>query len=1086
MISFAQKAITVSGNIKDPNGEAVVGASVVVVNTTKGAITDINGDFSFQANEGDPLVIKMLGMKTLNVSAASSPMNLVMEEDLEVLKEVIITGFQEVDRKLFTGAAEHLNMDDIKMDGIVDASRMLEGRVAGVTVDNVSGTFGSAPKIRIRGNSSINGNNQPLYVVDGVILEDMSSIDTDDFISGNANTLTSSSIANINPADIESYQILKDASATAIYGARAANGVIVITTKQGRNGGLKVNYSGNFSMKLRPTYDQFNLLNSAEEMSVYRELYNKGIVDITTSVQAETYGSLGKMFTLISQKEIPWGIGGGLNEQFLNQYENANTDWFDVLFHDIGLQQQHSMSFTSGNEKSNSYYSIGYMHDAGQTIADNVQRLTASAKNSYFVSDQFKFGLKLSGSYRDQLAPGTRNREFDPIAGRYSRDFDVNPLSFALNTSRSMRPIDENGDREYFRRNFAAFNILDELEYNFIDIEVVDVSTQTDFDYKPIKDLSLKGVLQVRYASTKRDHTVHERSNQAEAYRANDTQFIQDANNFLFNDPEKPGLNPLVVLPQGGFNYLTQNDLLSFFGRFSGEYSKQFGLNHTINLLGGQEIRFSNRTEANTTSMGVIYESGKLVVTDPNIVRFFNLQNVDINTFNENKDRFIGFFLNGAYSFKEKYIGNFTVRYDGSNQLGESQNARFLPTWNASAAWNVHSEGFMSGIDMIDELKLRATYGISGNLPPEASALLNLQGDVTVRPTDVEPYLYIEDLANEDLTWEKLRELNVGMDLGLMNSRIYSSLDLYHRQSFDLIGLLLTSGVGGQSLKFGNFADMESLGFEFTLKTVNISSGNFEWSTNFNIGYTRDEITKLDFGPRLADAMAQNGAAVLGGPRRGLYSARFAGLSFVGTPTYYDENNEIVSDFDLQSRENLTEILKYEGPTEPRGAGGFTNTFRYKGFSLSVLLTYKFDYVVRLNEAFAQGYSDFESLPGELKNRWVVPGDEELTDVPVILSGNRIDQNIDDEAYSIYNQSDLRVADGSHIRLKNIRLNYQLPLKILERMGLTSAGFSVEGQNLALLYSDSKLQGQDPEFFSTGGVSLPLPKMVTVSLNVGF
>lgn len=1084
--SYAQNSITVSGQITDKNGEAVIGASVVVKNTTKGAITDIEGNFSFEASQGDELVVTMLGMEQATVVATASPMKIVMKEDSEVLEEVVVNGFQEVDRRLFTGVADHLNMDDIKVDGMVDPSRMLEGRVAGVTVDNVSGTFGSAPKIRIRGNTSINGNNQPLYVVDGVILEDVGAVNTDDFISGNASTLTSSSIANLNPNDIESYQILKDASATAIYGARAANGVIVITTKRGKSGALRVNYTANFSAKLRPAYNQFDLLNSAEEMSIYRELHHKGNLDITTSVRAQSYGAIGKMFTKISDKEINWGPDGTLNEEFLNQYENANTDWFGLLFNDFGLQQQHSLSFNSGTEKMTSYYSISYMDDEGQTIADDVQRLTATARNTYFLSDKFTFGLKLTGSYRDQKAPGTRNREFDPITGTFSRDFDINPLSYALNTSRSIRPFDEHGEREYFRRNYAPFNIYDELEYNFIDIEVLDVSAQTDFEIKPIKDLSIKGVLQYRFANTTRDHSVHERSNQAEAYRANETQFIQDANNLLFRDPDNPGLNPTVVLPQGGFNYLDQNGLKSLFARFSAEWSKEFGANHTVNLLGGQEIRFSDRQEQSTTSMGVIYESGKLVVTDPSIIRFFNLQNIDINTFDATRDRFIGFFLNGGYAYKERYVGNFTVRYDGSNQLGESKNARFLPTWNVSGAWNAHNEGFMSGLSIIEELKLRGTYGISGNLPPDASALLNLQGEVTIRPTDVEPYLYIEDLANSNLTWEKLRELNVGMDLGLFDNRIYTSVDFYQRLSFDLIGQVLTSGVGGQELKFGNFADMESLGFEFTLSTLNISQGDFKWRSNFNVGYTVDKIVKLDFGPRLTDAVGQNGAAVIGRPRRGLFSVRYAGLSTIGTPTFFVEGDVIDDEIDLQSREGLDDILKFEGPTEPRGGAGFTNTFTYKGFSLSALLTAKFDYKIRLNPAFRANYTDFESLPGDLKYRWVVPGDEELTDVPTILNNNRRDLNADFLSYSLYNLSDLRVVNGDYIRLKNVRLSYSLPSIITDRLRLSSASISVEGQNLMLLYSDSRLNGQDPEFFSSGGVALPQPRLITYSINLGF
>ncbi|MGB4974157.1 MAG: TonB-dependent receptor plug domain-containing protein, partial [Cyclobacteriaceae bacterium] len=676
-----------------------------------------------------------------------------------------------------------------------DVGRVLEGRVAGVSVDNVSGTFGTSPKIRIRGNASINGNNQPLFVVDGVILEDLSNVSADDFISGNANTLISSSVANLNPNDIESFQVLKDASATAIYGARAANGVIVITTKRGKSGALRVNYTGNFSGKLRPTYNQFDLLNSAEEMSVYRELFEKGLIDISTSVRASNYGAMGKMFDQIANHQLEWGAGGTLNETFLNKYENANTDWFDVLFRDVGLQQQHSLSFTSGNDKSNSYYSISYLADQGQTIADKVQRFTGTARNTYFLSDAFTFGLKLTASYRDQTVPGTRNREFDPITGRFSRGFDINPFSYALNTARSIRPFDDNGEREFFRRNYAPFNILEELELNFMDITVSDISAQTDFEIKPRNNISIKGVLQARYANTRRDHTVHERSNQAEAYRANSTQFIQDANNLLFRDPNNPGLNPEVVLPQGGFNYLDQNNLLNFFNRMSVNWSKTLNDIHEINVLAGEEIRFTNRLTTSATGLGVIYESGGVVITDPKIIEFFNLQNIDYYSRSEERDRFVGLFFNGGYAYKSRYVANFTARYDGSNQLGESNSVRYLPTWNVSGAWNVDNESFFEntpGLNLFSALKLRTTYGISGNLPPNASALLNLQADATIRPTDVEPVLSIVDLTNTELTWEKLKEFNVGLDFALKKTNISGSLNYYIRNAFDLIGVVQT------------------------------------------------------------------------------------------------------------------------------------------------------------------------------------------------------------------------------------------------------------------------------------------------------
>lgn len=1084
--AFSQDNSLFSGKVSDESGETLPGVTIQILSTSQGTITDFDGNFSLKANLGDKISFTMIGMEVQTITVKDfKPLNIQLKESATELTEVVVTGFQEVDRKLFTGASESLKMDDINLAGATDISRMLEGRSAGVTVDNVSGTFGAAPKIRIRGNASINGSNQPLIVVDGVILEDLSNVDTDDLISGNANTLTTSSVASLNPDDIASFQILKDASATAIYGARAANGVIVITTKRGKSGELKISYSGNYSVKLRPTYNQFDILNSAQEMAIYREMVDKGTLDITTAVQAQNYGAMGKMFTLIANQELSWGKYGQLNEEFLNKYENANTDWFDELFNDFAVQEQHSLSFTAGNEKSNSYYSIGYLNDQGQTIADKVQRITGAARNTYFISDIFTFGLKLTGSYRNQKVPGTRNSDFDPITGRVSRNFDINPYSYALNTARSIRPYDDDGNLEYFRRNYTDFNIIDELSLNFMEINVADISAQTDFEINPSENFKINGVIQGRYAATKQDHTVHENSNQAEAYRANSTQLIEEANNLLYTDPDNPGLTPVVVLPVGGFKFIDQNELLNFFARISANWSKTFGAYHEVNVLAGQEIRYTDRTDESTTGMGVVYESGGVVVTDPNIVEFFNLQGIDYYTLNQEQDRFLGSFLNGGYAYKQKYVANFTVRYDGSNQLGKSKQARYLPTWNVSGAWNVSSEPFFNA-SFVDELKLRATYGISGNLPPNSSALLNLQSDVTIRPTDSEPYLYVEDLTNTNLTWEKLREFNVGLDYALLKNKISGSFNYYVREGFDLIGTVQTSGIGGQALKFGNFADMKIDGFEAFFTTQNIRSKDFNWNTDFNVGYTIDKITKLDYGPLRSDAIGANGAAVLGKPRRGLYSARFAGLDSQGIPTFYDENDEIVRQFDLQDRSNLDVILQYEGPTEARGSGGLTNSLKYKNLSFSFLLSFKFDYKIRLNDAFYSSYTDFDALPGDLINRWAVSGDENITNIPVILDDGAVFEDADiSVAYALYNKSTERVADGGYIRLRSVQLGYTIPTKFTSKIGLESAKLSLQGQNLALLYSDSKLNGQDPEFFSSGGVALPQPRLITVALSLG-
>lgn len=1080
--------VSVSGTVTSATGEPLPGVSIRINDSSQGTVTDIDGNYSLTAAPLDTLLFTYVGFNDQRQPVGQrSVIDVQLQDESTQLGEVVITGFQEVQRKLFTGSAANVKMADAKITGMTDATQMLEGRVAGVTVDNVSGTFGTSPKIRIRGNTSINGDNQPLFVVDGVILEDLNNVSADDIMTGNANTLTASSIAGLNPDDIESFQVLKDASATALYGTRAKSGVIVITTKRGRSGQTRVNYSGDFSIHLRPSYAQFDIMNSVDEMSVYYEMYEKGLIDITTSVRAQNYGAMGKMFNLLNEKQIEWGPNYTPNGEFLNMYETANTDWFDVLFRDYSLQQQHSVSLTSGTEKHNSYYSLSFLNDNGQTIADRVKRFSGTAKNSFQFTKRFSLDLKLTGNYRLQNVPGTQNRDFDPITGRFKRDFDINPLSYALNTARSIRPYDENGDLEYFRRNYAPFNILREIELNYINIDVADIATQADINYDINDNLSLRSTLQGRYATTQREHVIHEHSNQAEAYRADDTQYIQEANQLLFRDPDDPGSLPKVVLPEGGFNNVNEDELQNFYVRNSVDWSKTFETVHSVSVLAGQEIKFTDRMSRRVDGIGVVYENGGIVNTDPLMIDFLNRQGIQTYEMEVDRERFAGFFLNGAYAFDEKYIFNGTVRYDGSNRLGKSKNSRYLPTWNVSGAWNVDRESFFN-IAWVDYLKLRATYGLSANLGPNTSALLNLRSAVTLRPTDVETYLFIQDLENSDLTWEKLNEFNVGLDFGVFRNRVTGTVDFYKRNSFDLIGLLQTSGVGGNAFKWGNYADMASEGFEVALNTVNVSVNDFSWSTNFNIGYTRDRITRLDFNPRIADAIVQGGAAVLGGPRRGLFSTQFAGLDSRGIPTFYDGSGETVYYYDLQERENLQDVLKFEGSAEPRGAGGLSNIFNYKNFSLNVFLSFKFDYKIRLDDAFSSRYTDFSSMPRSFVNRWMVPGDEAVTDIPVILDERTLQQGFTDylNAYDLYNKSSVRVADGSYLRLKSVRLGYLLPTSLAQRIGATNVQLSVEAQNMMLLYSDPKLNGQDPEFFSSGGVALPQPRLITTSINIGF
>lgn len=1087
-----QEIKKLKGNVTNTKGMALPGVSVLIKGTYFGTSTDINGNYSLiQTNDPNiVLVFSFIGMKTKEVKVGDlEQIDVVLYPSDEKLNEVIVTtGFQKIDRNLFTGAANKLNQDDIGLTGIADVSRSLQGHVSGVQVDNVSGTFGTSPIVRIRGKASINGSNKPLWVVDGVVQEDIVELTNNDLTSGNLSTVLSSGVVGINPDDIESYQILKDASATALYGARAMNGVIVITTKKGRTGKPRVTYSGGLILRQKPNYSQFDFLRSDEEMLVYEDLYEKGWIDIANAASAANHGALSKMFDEISNNNLNWGPDGGLNYQFLSKYANSNTDWFDVLFRN-SLSQRHSFGISGGTDKVALYSSIGYYHDNGQTVADNVKNYTASIKGEIDMSKRLKLGFKVYGNIRDQHLPGSKDRRFEPITGIYERNFDINPYNYALYTSRSIRPYDDNGQLEYFRRDYAPFNILYELDHNYVNVDVDDLLFQGDVKFSISSKLRFRSVFQGRWVNTLREQKIHETSNHAESYRADDPVIVNQ-NNFLFDDPDAPERDPYTVLPEGGFYNTTKNSLTSYFIRNILDWKVLSDEKHIANLLFGQEIRYTDRTETHNEEWGYLYEAGGLVKTDPNVARYLKFRDQEDYYRNKEKYRFTGVFLTGAYSFKGKYIVNSTFRYDGDNRQGINSSSRYLPTWNVSAAWNMHGEDFIESIDFIDRLKVKTTYGLSGDNGIGASPNLILRNDVPLRPNaeDSETILYIEELANKDLTWEKLYEFNFGVELEIFKRRIYTDIEYYRRKSKDLLGFVTTSGIGGISQKYGNVGEMEINGFEFTLSSQNIKTNNFNWDTRFTFSYGKDKITKYHDEPRIGDAVQSLGTNLEGYSSNSLFSIPFAGLDSSGVPQFYGPDGGVIQAINLQNRIDILKYLKYEGPTTPRGFGGLDNIFRYKNWNLTVGVNFRFGNKIRLEDAYSDSYDDYSSLPGGLKKRWRNPGDENSTNIPAILSRWK-SEDLSDEGlnpYQLYNKSTVQVADGSFVRLKNIGLTYRVPDSWLNAMSLSSASFKIQAYNIGLLYSDKKLNGVDPEFFQSGGISLPMARTYSFSVNLGF
>lgn len=1103
MVTQQVKKVKVTGMVVDEGGEPLPGVTILIKGTTVGCATDIDGKFILEVPENAVLVASFVGMKTREVKAQTDkPMRIVMSADARMIEEVVVTGYQKIDRKLFTGAAARVEMDDMKLGGESDVAKRLEGQVAGVSVQNVSSTFGTAPKIRVRGASSIYGTQKPLWVVDGIVLEDGVNVSVDDLNSGDLATLVSSGVAGLNTDDIESMQILKDVSATALYGARAMNGVIVITTKKGRTGQINVNYSTNISIKPIPTYNDYNVLDSREQMSVNRELYEKGWINVARTQGDIVHGPYGKMFDLVASGKLNWAYNNDEVDAFLRKYETANTDWFDVLFKP-GVQQQHTLSFSGGGESTSLYASIGYLHDGGWTIADEVDRYTALVKGTFKITKNFTLTAQTNLSYREQKLSGVSDSRndvdgVDRYSGRVERNFDNNPFMYALQTSRSIRPYDENGQLEFFRRNFNDFNIIDELSKNKTGVNVRDMSFMTDMNYQITPKLAVSARLSARYFSSERSRLIHENSNEANAYRSGlrpgDSEIIRNNNTLLYQRPDEVSGVRYSILPEGGI-YENYTDIMNnYYMNANVNWNPSIGDQHSFTFMFGTEVRFVDRENKGFRDFGHFFDGGNNSRPSKNLGEYLAMQGAsNINGPHYDYDRFAAFFLNYGYSFRGKYTFNGTVRYDGSNRLGNSRNARWLPTWNLSGKWAMKEENFLQDAGWLSTLNLRLTYGLTASNGGASNSSLVAYSAIkphTMHPDLSEMYVYISSLENKDLTWEKQYELNAGLDLGFFDNRLNFEFNYYDRRGFDLIGYYKSNSVGGQLNKMGNIADMDSHGVEIAVNATPINLGGFKWNVNVNYAYHKAKVKNLLSMAWAGKAVSIYGVPVDNGPVRGIYSTRFAGLDHQGIPMFYDRNDEKQYYLNMQTSD-LTDF-EYSGNLEPTGTAGMQHTFSYKGVTLSVLFSGQFGHKKRVMQNFNYYYNDSDGLTSYLKNRWRVSGDENRTNIPAILDYSFFDKSENmpyyDQAYKHYGMSDLWMADASFIRLKNLSLNYNFPDRWLRKASIRNLSIGIQGTNLALVWlaDRKKLAGEDPEFVWTGGTSMPVSKQYTVTLNIGF
>ena len=1091
-VALAQNKIT--GTVFEETGEPCIGATVMIQGSRQGTKTDLDGHFSINVPAGKKLVISYVGMVTVTVKPQDG-MKITLTADAHTLGEVVAVGMMKQDKRLFTGATTKVDAEKAKLDGVADVSRALEGRAAGVSVQNVSGTFGTAPKIRVRGATSIYGSSKPLWVIDGVIQEDAVDVSADDLSSGDAVTLISNAIAGLSADDIESFQVLKDGSATSIYGARAMAGVVVVTTKRGKVGRSTVNYTGEFTYRLKPSYSNYNISNSQEQMGIYKEMGEKGWLEFSNLANSSSSGLYGRMYSQIAKYNgdgtysLPY-TDAAMNA-YLQEAEFRNTDWFDLLFTN-NIIQNHSVSISTGTEKASLYASVSAMYDPGWTKDSKVERYTANMNASFNLSKKLTVSILTNGSYRDQKAPGTLARSTDVVSGAVNRSFDINPFSYAMNTARTLDP-----DATY-TRNYAPFNIFKELDNNYIDLSISDMKFQGELTWKPIQGLEIHALGAYRTQKTSQEHFILNESNQAEAYRAGvNNPNIQYSNTYLYTDPDKPNSLPISVMPKGGI--YTRNDYMVRQLDFRGtvQFNKVWNDTHILGLFGGMEANKTDKDQIFHSDYGVDYNAARLVTITPEFYKQAKEEGTVLSSFSKSWSRNLAYFVNANYSFKGRYVVNGTLRYEGTNKLGKARSARWLPTWNVSGAWNAHEEDFMKKwfekINYaVSHMAFRVSYSLTADRGPSyvSNALPIYYSTNAWRPQgdQMETVTVLSNIANTELTYEKKHEFNLGFDAGFLHNRLNMNFDIYWRNNYDLIGYTQTQGAGGFINKMANVASMKSHGVELTISSHNIQTKDWSWNTDFTFSYAKNEITDLKSRSNVVSLVSGSSSNHYreGYPVSALFSIPFVGLNDEGLPQIINEDGvKTLTDINFQEYEKL-DFLKYEGPTEPTTTGGLNNTISWKNWRLNVFVTYSFGNKIRLDPTFSSAYSDMSAMPKEFKNRWVQPGDENITDIPTIASRRQYrDIQHLSYAYNAYNYSTARVADGGFVRLKDVSLTYDFPRQLINRIGLSTCSLKLDATNLCLLYSDKKLNGQDPEFVNSGGVATPMPKQFTLTVRLG-
>ena len=1032
-LAFAQTKVNGTVISQDDN-EPVIGASVLVVGTQVGTVTDTNGRFELTVPAGKKtLRITYVGMEPIEVSARAN-MRILLTSDQKALDEVIVVAYGTAKKTSFTGSAESVNAEDMELRPITSVTKALEGNVSGVQVTSASGQPGSAPSIRIRGFGSINASNAPLYVVDGIPYD--------------------GSIASLNPADIESMTVLKDASSGALYGARGANGVVMITTKKGKEGRTNVTWRSNFGWSNRATKRYDNVSQKDFVQLTYEALRN----------DAWSKGSSWENAEAIARAGLGSTLGGELYNPFKNYTWDTiidpatgyvrsdaqsawNEDWLDAVTRDNAFRHEHQFSVSGGSEKTKYSMSLGYLNEDGILQTTSFQRYNARVNVDTKINDWFSANVGLSAAHS---------------ISNFS-DYDGSSYSNVWYTAQFINPLfpvylkDAEGQSIY---NATTGKI----EYDWGE-------TRENGDKRPgsMSDHSSLGMLMLDKAETLRDV----------AGLRSGLVFGSDSDSFGWAKGLKLAINfgfdytnasysgymnmehgnqaasgGLLDKQTGRTQSYTFNQLLT--------WNRTFG-KHNFDVLFGHEYyayRY-NYLEAERTGLmsGILELRPGATLKEADSYRYDYRINSWLSRFN--------------YNFDDKYYFSASLRSDASSRFKRGN--RTGTFWSLGANWRISQENFMKNITWIDNLSFKVSYGEQGN--DNIGSYYAWQGLSSVAyPNANSTGALLSTLENTDLSWEKNGNFNIGLEGSLLGRRIRFSAEYYHRKTSDMLlsyPMAVSTGFGGYSANVGN---MTNQGFEFELSGTPVRTKDFEWNISWMGSTLKNKVTKLTAeSPEIL-----SGSYIIkeGLPLNTFYLRKSAGVDpSTGKELFWmydkDEDGNITNER-ITSNYSQASASRYEmGSRIPDLYGSISTDLNYKGLSLSILTTYSIGgkvldglYYSGMNMTYLSGTWHSNAL-----RRWQKPGD--VTDVPRIeIQGNTY-------------ITDRYLVDASYFAIKNITLSYSLPKSVVRRVHLNGVKVYGSYDNVVLW---SHLDGMDPQYNFSGDTNYEYApnKTFTLGLEVNF